>query len=313
MRFIAVLNRDGGTLRTTNLDAFCDAMTATLEKAGHRMDIERVAGRDIEAALAKAAASRADVVLAGGGDGTASAAAGMLMGKKKALAILPAGTMNLVARGLGIPLSLDGAVQAFAEGEVKPIDIASANGHPFIHQISLGMHAKMVDLRDKMTFGSRLGKMGASIRASAAALLDPPSLKVLLRVGDAEIMTRATSISITNNLFGEGHLPYADQPDGGVLGVYVTVARERGQLLRFFISAARGRWRDNPHVEIHEGEKVVLKLLSRSGKRKCVIDGELLPLARETTVEIHKKVLNVLVPAKPHGKQAEPATAHSAV
>jgi diacylglycerol kinase family enzyme len=313
MRFIAVLNRDGGTLRTTNLDAFCERMTATLEKAGHRVDVERVSGGDIEAALAKAAASRADVLLAGGGDGTASAAAGMLMGKKKALAILPAGTMNLVARGLGIPLSLDGAVQAFAEGEVVPIDVASANGHPFIHQISLGMHAKMVGLRDKMTFASRLGKMSASMRASLATLLDPPSLRVLLQIGDAEIITRATAISITNNLFGEGHLPYADQPDGGVLGVYVTVARERGQLLRFFLNAARGRWRDNPHVEIHEGEKVVLKLLSRSGKRKCVIDGELLPLARETTVEIHKKVLNVLVPAKPERIQAQPAAVHSMV
>ena len=71
----------------------------------------------------------------------------------------------------------------------------------------------------------------------------------------------------------------------------------------FLLNVARGRWRDNPHVEIHEGEKVVLKLLSRTGKRKCVIDGELMPLARETTVEIHKKVLNVLVPAEPQSRQ----------
>ena len=120
-----------------------------------------------------------------------------------------------------------------------------------------------------------------------------------MTIGEAEILTRATGIGITNNLFGEGHLPYADRPDGGVLGIYVTVARDRGQLLRFFLNVARGRWRDNPHVEIHEGEKVVLKLLSRRGKRKCVIDGELLPLARETTVEIHKKALNVLVPIEP--------------
>jgi len=125
-------------------------------------------------------------------------------------------------------------------------------------------------------------------------------------------MTRVTAISITNNLFGEGHLPYADRPDGGVLGVYVTVAHQRGQLLSFLVNMARGRWRDNPHVEIHEGESVVLKLLSRAGKRKCVIDGELLPLARDTTVEIRKKVLNVLVPAKPRGTKAEPITADAA-
>ena len=261
--------------------------------------VESVAGHDIQAALAKAATSRADIVLAGGGDGTISAAAGALMGNRKALAILPAGTMNLFARGLGIPQSLDAAVQSFAHGEVKPIDIASANGRPFVHQFSVGMHARMVGVRDKMEFASRLGKMRASIRAALATMLDPQPLKVSLTIGDAEILTRATIIGITNNLFGEGHLPYAEQPDGGVLGIYVTVASERGQLLRFFLNVARGRWRDNPHVEIHKGEKVVMKILSPVGRRKCVIDGELLPLAPETTIEIHKRALNVLVPAKP--------------
>ena len=83
-----------------------------------------------------------------------------------------------------------------------------------------------------------------------------------------------------------------------MLGIYVTVARQRSQILRYFLDVARGRWRDSPQVEIHEGEKVVLTLLSRGGKRRCVIDGELLPLERETTFEIHKKVLNVLVPAQ---------------
>ena len=299
MRFIAVLNRDGGTLRTVDLDAFSSRMTETLEQAGHSIGVESVAGHDIQAALAKAATSRADIVLAGGGDGTISAAAGALMGNRKALAILPAGTMNLFARGLGIPQSLDAAVQSFAHGEVKPIDIASANGRPFVHQFSVGMHARMVGVRDKMEFASRLGKMRASIRAALATMLDPQPLKVSLTIGDAEILTRATIIGITNNLFGEGHLPYAEQPDGGVLGIYVTVASERGQLLRFFLNVARGRWRDNPHVEIHEGEKVVMKILSPVGRRKCVIDGELLPLAPETTIEIHKRALNVLVPAKP--------------
>ena len=298
MRFTAVLNRDGGTLRTTDLDAFGIRMTEALEQRGHRLDIERVSGPEVEAAIAKAAASRADVVLVGGGDGTVSTAAAALMGKKKALAILPAGTMNLFARSLGIPLSLDAAVEALADGEIRAVDVASANGRPFIHQFSIGMHAKMVQMRESMNFASRIGKLRASARAALATVLDPPSIKVSLRIGDAEILTRSTGISITDNLFGEGHLPYADRPDGGVLGIYVTVARQRSQILRYFLDVARGRWRDSPQVEIHEGEKVVLTLLSRGGKRRCVIDGELLPLERQTTFEIHKKVLNVVVPAQ---------------
>ncbi|RUW82229.1 diacylglycerol kinase family lipid kinase, partial [Mesorhizobium sp. M8A.F.Ca.ET.059.01.1.1] len=96
MKFAAVLNRDGGTLRTTDISAFSDRMRQTLESAGHSLSIDIVAGKDVVETLDNAVSRRAvDVVLAGGGDGTISAAAARLMGKKKALAILPAGTMNL--------------------------------------------------------------------------------------------------------------------------------------------------------------------------------------------------------------------------
>ena len=152
------------------------------------------------------------------------------MDSKKALAILPAGTMNLFARSLGIPLSLDAAVKSFADGEVKAVDMASANGRPFVHQFSIGMHAKMVHLREKMDFASRLGKIRASARAAWDTVAEPAAVEVSLTIGDAEILTRATAIGITNNLFGEGHLPYADHPDGGVLGIYVTVAEQRGEI-----------------------------------------------------------------------------------
>ena len=76
MHFLAVLNRDGGTLRTTDLDAFVERSRETLEKAGHTLEVEMVSGKDIVSALKKASANDAvDVVIAGGGDGTISAAA----------------------------------------------------------------------------------------------------------------------------------------------------------------------------------------------------------------------------------------------
>lgn len=298
MRFAAVLNRDGGTLRTIDLDEFCDRARRTMEAAGHSLDIDIVDGSDIAASLDKAAARRGiDVVLAGGGDGTISAAAARLMGRRKALAILPAGTMNLFARGLGIPRTLDAAIEAFAGGEVMAVDIATANGRPFVHQFSIGMHARMVRLRDRMEFGSRLGKIRASARAAWATIDNPPAMDVTLAIGEAEVKTRTTGIGVTNNLFGEGHLPYADNPAGGVLGIYVTMARQRGDLLRFFFNMARGRWRDNEHVEIHQSDKVTLKIHSRARKFSAVLDGELVGLERETAIEIHPGALKVLVPS----------------
>lgn len=297
MRFLAVLNRDGGTLRGMDLDAFSAAIKEALTDAGHSIETHIVAGDEVVEALNKAARKQSvDVVLAGGGDGTISAAAAALKDKKKALAILPAGTMNLFARSLGVPQTLDTALKSFAEGEIKPVDVASANGRIFVHQFSIGMHATMVRLRDKMEFRSRLGKIGASVKAAYTTIMNPPAMIVSLEIGEAEIVTRTTGIGVTNNLFGEGHLPYADHPDGGVLGVYITVARQRGELLSFMLNMARGKWRDNQQVEIHQAERVVLKIRSAKAAFKCVIDGELSGLEPETVLKIHPKSLRVLVP-----------------
>lgn len=298
MRFHAVLNSDGGTLRTIDIDAFTQRISETLGRHGHSVSFEIVTGKDVVPALERAARARkVDVILAGGGDGTISAAAAALMGKKKTLAVLPAGTMNLFARGLGIPAGLDQAIEAYATGEIVSVDMATANGRPFVHQFSIGMHAKMVHLRSKMEFGSRWGKMRASARAAYATLMNPPSLKVELKFADVELVTKTTGIGITNNLFGEGTLPYADDPAGGKLGIYVTIARQRGELLLFVAKLARGKWRDNEQVEIHEAETVTLNILSRRFRHNCVIDGELTRLERETVVKIHPSALNVLVPA----------------
>jgi len=306
MRFAAVLNQDGGTLRTTDLAGFSQRMRQTLEAAGHSVDLDVVAGKDVVAALDGAASRRGiDIVLAGGGDGTISAAAARLMGKNKALAILPAGTMNLFARGLGIPQTLDAALESLVDGDVTAVDIATANGRPFVHQFSIGMHARMVQRRQNMAFGSRLGKIRASAQAAWATINNPQAMKVTLTVGEAEIVTRTTAIGVTNNLFGEGHLPYADDPAGGVLGIYVTVAEQRRHLLKFFFNMARGKWRDNEHVEILQADRVVVKVHSPAKKYRAVIDGELVRLDRETTIRIHPGGLNVLVPAR--NAQAEAA------
>jgi len=298
MRFLAILNRGGGTLRTTDLDAFSARMRDTLEAAGHSLDISIVDGKGLIDALTSAARDDArDVVLVGGGDGTISAAASCLMDTGKVLAVLPAGTMNLFARSLQMPLDLDSAIASFATGKVREVDVASANGRAFVHQYSVGMHAKLVKMRDQMDFASRLGKMRASIRAAFGTMLNPPSMRVHMEIDGKVLKVRASGIGITNNLFGEGHLPYADKPDGGRLGVYVTTASRLPELISVFLHMLVGRWRANAHVDIHSAEDVVLKFSRLHKRHRCVIDGELCEIDRETAFRIHPKSLRVLVPS----------------
>ncbi|MFN3550012.1 MAG: diacylglycerol/lipid kinase family protein [Mesorhizobium sp.] len=297
MQFLAILNRDGGTLRTTDLAALSTFLTATMTGAGHGIEIEIVEGREIVAALQRAVGrGDVDVVLAGGGDGTISAAAAAIMNTDKVLAVLPAGTMNLFARGLGIPLVLEQAVESHALGHVKAVDVATANGRPFIHQFSIGLHARLVQMRSRFEYGSRVGKMWASVRAAAAVLRHPPAIAIALDVGEAEIRTTTTGLGISNNLFGEGHLPYADTPDGGVLGIYVAGLANRLELAWLFLAMTLGRWQETEIIEIHECEKATLTILSPLRHHRCVIDGELATLERETVVKIHPKALRVMVP-----------------
>jgi diacylglycerol kinase family enzyme len=297
MNFLVILNRDGGTLRSMDARAFGERAREMLESAGHKAKLLVVGRKEIVAALEDAIRDDAvDVVMAGGGDGTVSAAAAGIMGSGKAQAVLPAGTMNLFARSLGIPLILDDAVKAFAAGHVREVDVATANDKPFVHQFSIGMHPRIVEMRSRMAFSSRLGKMRASIRAAFDTIRNPTQLRVKLTMPHAEVVATTAGVSISNNLYGEGHLPYADRPDGGVLGVYVTSAEHRGHLLLLCVTAALGRWRASEQVEIHETDTVVLTIEGRR-RQRCVIDGELQTLGAETVIRILPRALKVLVPA----------------
>src|SRR5690606_36426819 len=120
-----------------------------------------------------------------------------------------------------------------------------------VHQFSIGLHADLVEKREDAVYGSRLGKMRASAAAAVQTLRNPPSLNVRIAMGGAEIVARTSSIGVSNNVFGDGRLPYADMPDKGELGIYVARTRRRSDFLRFVLHMARGNWNANPAVEIH--------------------------------------------------------------
>jgi diacylglycerol kinase family enzyme len=299
MHFRAVLNREGGALRTMDLAAFEATIRGILESANHSVETAVVSGKDINGALERAARDQGvDVVLVGGGDGTVSSAAAALMNSDKALAILPAGTMNLFARGLGIPLQLEAALEAFAQGVVRTVDVASANGKPFVHQFSIGMHADLIEKREALDYSSRLGKIAASFRAAFETIWNPPRVRVRLELDRAEIVATTSNIGVSNNVFDEGHLPFAEMPNRGELGIYITRARRRSDVFSFVLHLLVGRWRSNPQIEIHRSDRVTLTLLSSASRFLCAVDGELQTLEERTEIRCHPGALKVLVPAQ---------------
>lgn len=296
MDIIAVLNRDGGTLRTMDLDAFCSTAVAIFARHGHQLDCRVVAGKDVEETLRQAAnTANVGAVLAGGGDGTISTAAGIAFETGMPLAVLPVGTMNLFARALKVPLVLSEALEALAGGEIGAVDIATANDRPFVHQFGVGVHARLVRIRENMSYRSRIGKMLASLRAIGAAAINPPQFEAEIRTRNGVEKRRVSGIAVSNNPLGEGQI-HADRLDSGVLGVYIAAPMSSAALLRLALELFLGSWRASPMVSENEVAEVTLHFPKRKRGAHAVIDGELIKLDRSVRLRLHPGGLKVVLP-----------------
>ncbi len=136
---MVIMNRRAGTGRRRFQPA---EVAEVFRRYGIEPDIREVEGEHIAATVAEA--SGVDVVVSAGGDGTLlTVAEGLIRGGppggRKPLGILPAGTINHLARNAGIPLDLDGAARAIAGGRVMEIDAAEVNGRLFLTDAMIGL------------------------------------------------------------------------------------------------------------------------------------------------------------------------------
>lgn len=123
---------------------------------------------DLEDVLQKAAA-RDDVraIGASGGDGTLNWAASIAVEHGLPLVAIPGGTLNHLARDLGLSDAADSA-QAVAGGDAIEVDLARIDGRPFLNTASFGSYAELVDAREALE--DRIGKWPALLVAGVRVM-----------------------------------------------------------------------------------------------------------------------------------------------
>ncbi len=297
LRCRIVLNKDGGTLKTSDARAIAAKLAAALQTRPMVVTTTIVAGKEVANALETAASDvGVDCIIVGGGDGSVSLAASLCWKHKKILGVLPAGTMNFFARSLQMPLELDAAINALATAEVRNVDIGTVNGHVFVHQVSLGIQPRMVELRKSIPYRSRIGKMAASVRAALKVLTSPPSFRARLISDSVNDNSRYSILAISNNVYGDGHLPFADKIDDGILGIYTSPRLTFAMNIKLARDMLLGRWTDNEHFLSQSIRAVRIEVLSKTAGRKISVDGELMPLERVLDIQLHPLELKVLMP-----------------
>jgi YegS/Rv2252/BmrU family lipid kinase len=239
-----------------------------------------------------AVAGGADLVVACGGDGTVTACAAGLAGTGTPMAVVPAGTGNLLARNLGLPLDVRGALGVALAGVNRELDVGDANGRPFLVMAGLGLDAQMLGSTSE-PLKKRLGWVAYAV-AGLRHLRDRP-MRVTLRADGGPPHERRASAVIAGNVGrlqgGVTLLPGA-APDDGLLDVVVLTAAGWAGWLDV---AARVLLRRPAGGPVTRGAFRELRI-DADREYPWELDGELMGSTRQLSIAIRPERLMVRVP-----------------
>jgi diacylglycerol kinase family enzyme len=237
----------------------------------------------------------AELVLAWGGDGMQQRCIDVLAGTGVPLGILPAGTGNLLATNLEIPMTVPEAVAVALRGERRAMDTGVANGEHFAVMAGAGFDALMIKDADG-TLKDRLGR--------AAYLWTG-----LKNISAAQVEGR---VKVDGTLFYEGQLScvlvgnvskvFASieafdgaRHDDGLLEIGVVSASTPLEWTRAVTRVVVDRAEKSPFVDVTRGKKIRITL-----KRKLAyeIDGGDRPPTRKLKIDVQPGSVQVCVPVR---------------
>jgi YegS/Rv2252/BmrU family lipid kinase len=219
------------------------------------------------------AAAENPLVIIAGGDGTVNAVVNALSPGRATLAVLPAGTANVLALELGINSLADG-IARIARGASRPLAVGLIEGagglsRRFVLMAGIGLDGDIV--RGVRAWEKRLFKKGAYLLSALRCL---PGWRragfSLLAAGRA---VECRSLVICNGArYGGDHvlMPQADVSEA-VLDLFCITTDSRWSLLRIVLSVLRGRPCRSEDVTLLRAGQVEV-----GGDRSVQLDGDYL-------------------------------------
>lgn len=244
-------------------DALRDALVRRGLEISHR---ELVEGDDLVELARHGADTGHDVVVAGG-DGTVSQAALALLGHPKAtLGILAMGSFNNMARGFGIPVTLEEALDVIGAGNASEVDTGwvvrdGEDGKPFFEAAGVGLNAigfLAVELAEKRGWWRAARALWRGLRMRRAPMR--------IAIDDRTYRTGSPTVTVSNGPYhgmGFSVSTHAD-PTDGLLDVAVFRGMSRWDVIRHFLAIARRRPRREPRIESYTARRVTIEGVRRS-------------------------------------------------
>ena len=288
---VAVVAHSGKTL-----GGGLSELRRVLGRAGYAKPIwyEVPKSRKAPKAVRRAVKKGARLIFVWGGDGMVQRCIDALAGTKKVeLAIVPAGTANLLAKNLGIPTQIAKAVSIGLHGAQHTLDVGIINGERFAVMAGAGFDAIMIrnaDSARKKQLG-RLAYLRSGVKAMRA-----PAVPMTVRVDGATWFEGKASAVLFGNVGAVtgGFRLFPDASDhDGMLEVGVVTARSVGEWVRVLSRVAGGDPAGSPFVKMTRGEKIVVRL---SRKLAYEADGGVRPPTKRLKVRVKPGRITVRAP-----------------
>lgn len=202
----------------------------------------------------------AELIFVWGGDGMAQRTVDAAAGSDTPLALLPAGTANLLASNLGVPQDIEAAVDIGLEGERRRLDIGRINGEAFAVMAGAGLDALMIADADG-GLKDRLGRLGY-IWTGLKNLRATPFDATITIEGTRWFKGTATCVLVGNvgELFGGLELFEGSRADDGLLEVGVLTATGVLETVRTVARVAVGSADDAAFARTTKAASVRIKM-----------------------------------------------------
>lgn len=290
-----VFNSGAGTAAHAGFDPA--ALRGRLAELGYAVESVERPGASLEEKLDAARRSDAPILLAAGGDGTATAVAGLAVETGRTLALLPLGTANLLARDLGLPLDPEEWFAALPEMVPRRIDVGEVNGRIFLHKVVVGavpgLAAARERLRGRTDLGAKLRFMLYLVRRLSRLRRFAAEIA---RGNETPHIERVQSIAVANNSYDEapGRIFARSRLDRGTLSLYLLHHLGVIDALRLAVEMMLGAWRDDDELEVADVKSATVR--TRWRKIRAMIDGEVELLNGPLRFSIRPLALSVLAP-----------------
>jgi diacylglycerol kinase family enzyme len=239
-----------------------------------------------------------ELVVVAGGDGTVRVVCAELARTDIPVAVLPAGTGNLLARNLGISLDLDEALSQLLDGSEQRIDSVLVKGDQlpddrFVVMAGLGLDAAIIaDAPDDLK--KRVG--WAAYVVSTVRNLNHPFVKVEITVDDRSPITRrARTVVIGNVGTLQANIPLLPEakPDDGTIDLVVLAPRRISHWPRLALSLVIKSLNEGRHIERFTGQRIQVKADRVVGRE---LDGDTIENGRILSAEVDPSALVVRIP-----------------